>query len=442
MPIIAKCDKCGKTLRVKDELGGKRVRCPECGNPVLLPAGGTSRATAPAPTAPAAAPAGGKVCPGCGKPVPPNTQICPSCHYHLKLKKKMGISQAIKTADMHSQGLNLDGSKRITKADLAEQRAEQDQKVGKTMLYAMLAVIVILLAMAGLSIRNRLQPLTLDQLRELQQYTPPTASMPETWLPVGIYQEGDAKMSLTLPLSAITAREIGEGKNAVALPAPWPQGRAAWAAFAEAALLPVMDTVNDKGRSRYSFEEGSRVMPALVERANAIGGAYTPEKLAQKAPEGKLFVWRLAAKSADRVSLRGALLAFASDMTKTTLENAITNEEKSRKRREKDIEDEIAAYGSSREEAEKKYAAAPVAVKLSGRMSAIPFVNRDLKGTGVQSYAYAGAVRYGANSVKTDAKDAGGETPQLNDDCYFVPVLVVDNLEIIKPEKAKKKKKK
>ena len=39
---------CGKTLRVKDELAGKRVRCPGCGQVSVLPA--------PAPTAPGIAP--------------------------------------------------------------------------------------------------------------------------------------------------------------------------------------------------------------------------------------------------------------------------------------------------------------------------------------------------------------------------------------------------
>ena len=31
MPIIVKCEGCGKTLKVKDELARKRVKCPGCG---------------------------------------------------------------------------------------------------------------------------------------------------------------------------------------------------------------------------------------------------------------------------------------------------------------------------------------------------------------------------------------------------------------------------
>jgi hypothetical protein len=40
MPITAKCPNaaCGKTLRVKDELAGKKVKCPGCGTIIALPA--------------------------------------------------------------------------------------------------------------------------------------------------------------------------------------------------------------------------------------------------------------------------------------------------------------------------------------------------------------------------------------------------------------------
>lgn len=37
MPIRVECE-CGKVLRLKDELAGKRVRCPGCGDPLSVPA--------------------------------------------------------------------------------------------------------------------------------------------------------------------------------------------------------------------------------------------------------------------------------------------------------------------------------------------------------------------------------------------------------------------
>jgi hypothetical protein len=39
MPIAFTCEHCGKTLKVRDDLGGRRVKCPQCQNVVRVPAG-------------------------------------------------------------------------------------------------------------------------------------------------------------------------------------------------------------------------------------------------------------------------------------------------------------------------------------------------------------------------------------------------------------------
>ena len=39
MPIVIACQ-CGKKLQAKDELAGKRVKCPQCGQPLTVPAPG------------------------------------------------------------------------------------------------------------------------------------------------------------------------------------------------------------------------------------------------------------------------------------------------------------------------------------------------------------------------------------------------------------------
>jgi hypothetical protein len=51
MPTVATCDGCGKRLNVKDELIGKRLKCPQCG--VTFVAGGGPK---PVPAAPAGPP--------------------------------------------------------------------------------------------------------------------------------------------------------------------------------------------------------------------------------------------------------------------------------------------------------------------------------------------------------------------------------------------------
>ena len=37
MPITCRCERCGKTLRVKDELAGKHAKCPGCGGTIRVP---------------------------------------------------------------------------------------------------------------------------------------------------------------------------------------------------------------------------------------------------------------------------------------------------------------------------------------------------------------------------------------------------------------------
>ncbi len=48
MPISIACD-CGKQLRVKDELAGRRVKCPECGEVLTVPGGAAAQPRPPAP---------------------------------------------------------------------------------------------------------------------------------------------------------------------------------------------------------------------------------------------------------------------------------------------------------------------------------------------------------------------------------------------------------
>lgn len=57
MPIRVACPQCSKNLAVKDELAGKRIRCPNCQNVVTIPAASNGAAKPPAPSKPAAGPA-------------------------------------------------------------------------------------------------------------------------------------------------------------------------------------------------------------------------------------------------------------------------------------------------------------------------------------------------------------------------------------------------
>ncbi len=39
MAILAECDICGNQHRVKDGLVGQRIRCKDCGTPIVVPSG-------------------------------------------------------------------------------------------------------------------------------------------------------------------------------------------------------------------------------------------------------------------------------------------------------------------------------------------------------------------------------------------------------------------
>lgn len=103
MPIRAACQ-CGKAFAAPDNLAGKTVKCPGCGQPLKIPAAGggaPAGAKAPAPrpaTPPQPAPFAGGLgdlldeagitqhagprCPACDSPVPPQALICTKCGFN------------------------------------------------------------------------------------------------------------------------------------------------------------------------------------------------------------------------------------------------------------------------------------------------------------------------------------------------------------------------
>src|SRR5262245_18488062 len=96
MPIRFKCPNCQKGLRVREQDEGKRVRCPSCKKPVVIPA----------PTAPVAdvealalaalsdAPAAEKKAVAAVGPAPPIEMNCPYCAEQIKFDASLGGQQA------------------------------------------------------------------------------------------------------------------------------------------------------------------------------------------------------------------------------------------------------------------------------------------------------------------------------------------------------------
>lgn len=97
MPIQVACQ-CGQKFSAKDELAGKRAKCPKCGQPLVI-----------AEAAPAASDsladslgglgglmdqagfesAGGTACPKCNAGMPPGAVLCVTCGFHLESGEKL-----------------------------------------------------------------------------------------------------------------------------------------------------------------------------------------------------------------------------------------------------------------------------------------------------------------------------------------------------------------
>lgn len=113
MPIKVAC-KCGKAFAARDQLAGKTVKCPQCGNPLKIPASqaaasgkssaAPNRAAASKPSKPTSSPGAGvgdlldeagvearvgMKCPGCGEKLPQNAVLCVHCGYNFQLGRQM-----------------------------------------------------------------------------------------------------------------------------------------------------------------------------------------------------------------------------------------------------------------------------------------------------------------------------------------------------------------
>jgi len=104
MPIKVTCQ-CGQRFTAKDELQGRRVKCPKCSQPLTIPAPEPAAPELPraeslgpppvlpdetfavsdAGAGPPPMPESGTTCPSCGASVTPETAMCVKCGYNFEL---------------------------------------------------------------------------------------------------------------------------------------------------------------------------------------------------------------------------------------------------------------------------------------------------------------------------------------------------------------------
>lgn len=485
MPVRVACVKCNKTFTLKDEYAGRKIRCPECQAIIQVPAinGGSDQritpkrpATSQVPQAatlgsarpqrtpsvvqdnraratmskdsdatvtmralPAMRPGDSQrvtppqapslSCPSCGRSVPANEQACPFCRYHFKLKRKIGLSQAIHSANMHSQGLNTDGSKKITQAELTEDRVEEQKKVGKVMVAVMTLVVLALLGGAALIIHNALQAPSIADMRETIKPPAIAPQKPETFHPLRISISEKEKITVRIPVDHIFALTPE-------FPKPWPQGTAAWAAFAQT-VMPPLAVVGE--RLTISPEAAA----PLIKQADLLGGNYTPQALQTGAPQGEVQVWRENGELRQGGSLRGAILDFGKEGFRaneiTAARQQMAADEAKRQKRIKEELATAAAFGKkmTQEEAAAKFPPVKMAeVEITGRLSMLPFYDHDLQG-GMGSYRFS--AENGSPNVRNPDNVAEAKDRPAENRCYFAPVLLVSEVKVVQPGVEKKR---
>jgi DNA-directed RNA polymerase subunit RPC12/RpoP len=121
MPIKVHCGSCNASFKAKDELAGRRVKCPKCQSPVIIPA---APAAPKKPVAPArqANPlldlldeedvrsvARGPICGNCGVEVKHGTVICIECGFN----QETGDRLTTEASDDIDSGGNMSGADQI-----------------------------------------------------------------------------------------------------------------------------------------------------------------------------------------------------------------------------------------------------------------------------------------------------------------------------------------
>ena len=120
MAIRATCGSCSSTFNARDELAGKRVKCPKCKERMVIPAASAAPVRAAAAPAPRAVDpmeallkeanvgevsAGGPICEDCGCDITPGAIICVECGFNMETGKRLRTARD-KDEDDEDSGLS------------------------------------------------------------------------------------------------------------------------------------------------------------------------------------------------------------------------------------------------------------------------------------------------------------------------------------------------
>jgi hypothetical protein len=134
MSIQVSCQ-CGKRLTAKDEFAGKRVKCPACGGPLLIPQPQTPQAAVADDGISdllddAGMRAGVTRCPGCGAEMTEQAVLCVMCGYDMRRghRIKTRVGEATEFDDEELGDLPVHGVPQLDEAERALARDQIEQK--------------------------------------------------------------------------------------------------------------------------------------------------------------------------------------------------------------------------------------------------------------------------------------------------------------------------
>ena len=173
MAIKATCGSCSSTFNARDELAGKRVKCPKCGERMTIPAAtatpvaagrvvSKSAAVDPMEALLREAKVGesihsGPICPDCATPVVPGAIICVDCGFNMETGKRLRTAKETAEGEVDT-GLT-DAEKIMQKAEAEIEETPvgvDDQDFGdggdSFVIAAVAIVILVILVFIGLAV--------------------------------------------------------------------------------------------------------------------------------------------------------------------------------------------------------------------------------------------------------------------------------------------------
>jgi hypothetical protein len=172
MAIKVRCGSCGAGFQVKDELAGRRVKCPQCKQPIEIKASGGlatsgSRQFSAVPKAhnplldlldeqDIRSVVRGRICEQCGCEVSPNAVVCVECGYNLETGEVLKTESYDDDFDATNSDSTMSDAERImakAEKDIEDMPVtSEDQNFGdgsESYLIAAVGMIVALILISG-----------------------------------------------------------------------------------------------------------------------------------------------------------------------------------------------------------------------------------------------------------------------------------------------------